>query len=104
MEDPPEAEEAVEPEREEVGAEQASGVDDGAPGFADAARRGETARREAAEDVGEQVVADPSCRRGRRRSIRVLLPRDGLTWPSDPTELDQALSKGDEKHWAKINS
>ena len=66
--------------------------------------RGETARREAAEDVGEQVVADPSCRRGRRRSIRVLLPRDGLTWPSDPTELDQALSKGDEKHWAKINS
>jgi len=56
VEDPHEAEEAVEPEWEEVGAEQVSGVDDGAPGFAHAARRGEAARREAAEDVGEQVV------------------------------------------------
>ena len=56
MEDPPEAEEAVESEWEEVGAEQASGVDDGTLGFAHAARRGEAARREAAEDDGKQVV------------------------------------------------
>ena len=37
--------------REDVGEHQAVGVDDGVPRLADAAERGEVARREAAEDV-----------------------------------------------------
>ena len=43
-------------ERQEVRAQQAAAVDDGAPGPADAAGRGEVARRQAAENVRQEVV------------------------------------------------
>ena len=49
-------EDPVKREREEVRPQQAVLVDDGAPGFADAAGRGEAARRETAEDASEDVV------------------------------------------------
>ena len=49
-------EDPVEREREEVRPQQAVAVDDGAPAFADAAGRGEAARRETAEDASEDVV------------------------------------------------
>jgi hypothetical protein len=49
-------EEAAHRTREDVGKQQAVGVDDGEPRLADAAGRGEVAQQEAAEDVGERVV------------------------------------------------
>ena len=49
-------EDAPQRERQEVRAQQAAAVDDGAPGPADAAGRGEVARRQAAENVRQEVV------------------------------------------------
>lgn len=49
-------EDAAEREREQIRAQEAAGVDGGAPGPAYAAGPGDPARLESAEDVGEHVV------------------------------------------------
>jgi len=48
-------EDAPQRERQEVRAQQTAAVDDGAPGSADAAGQGEVARRQAAENVRQEV-------------------------------------------------
>ena len=53
--------------REELRAQQAVGVDDGAPRPADAPGHGEVPLREAAEDVGEYAV------RQQRRQVRRMI-------------------------------
>ena len=49
-------EDAADGEREEIYAQQAACVDDAEKGLAGAAARGEAARRDAAEHVGEHIV------------------------------------------------
>jgi len=55
--------------REELRAQQAVGVDDGAPRLADAPGRGQAARRQAAEDAREHVL---------RQQRRQVVPRHGF--------------------------
>jgi len=66
-------EDASDGERQEVGAQQAAAVDGALPLAADAPRRGEIARRQAAQDLSEHVLRQEQDARRRRHHVPLLL-------------------------------
>ena len=91
-------EDAGERARKEVRAQQAAVVDEVAPRLADAAARGEAARREAAEDLREHVVRQRRHHHALESSIPLTSPRSSFYDPSIAWGIDlAAASRGEQR-------